>query len=248
MSTALSSLRVQIYADGADPAAIRRNAAKGHVSGLTTNPSLLAKAGVTDYPAFCRDAVEAANGKSISFEVLEGADLDIMRTQALTLDSFGSAGHPVYVKIPCLTTAGVSTAGLVQQLRGSGVLVNVTAVTTRAQLLAVFAALAPAGSLPAIVSIFAGRIADRGHDPCNLIRSAVWHANGQANTLILWASTREALNIRQADACACDIITVPDSLLEKAEKEFGFPVDGDDMTESVVRQFAKDGANSGLIL
>ncbi len=223
---------VKIYADGANLDEMKSLAPK--VDGFTTNPSLMRKAGVTDYLAFCRAA--AALGKPISFEVFADEFAE-MKRQARLLAALGSN---VYVKIPITNTRGESSAGLITQLSAQGIKVNVTAVFTMNQVQTVEGALT---STPAIISIFSGRIADTGIDPkvaCRFARKIC-----RPETEVLWASTRELINIKQAEACGCDIITVPNDILRK------MPLFAKDLAEyslETVRMFHDDAKASGFTL
>jgi len=223
---------VKIYADGASLDEMKSLAPK--LDGFTTNPSLMRKAGVTDYLAFCRAA--SALGKPISFEVFADEFAD-MKRQARIL---AALGPNVYVKIPITNTTGQSSAELIAQLSAQGIRLNITAVFTQNQVQAAAAALT---GTPAIISIFAGRIADTGKDPKAICRFARNHCSPHVE--ILWASTRELINIQQAEACGCDIITVPNDILRK------MPLFTKDLTEyslETVRMFHDDALASGYVL
>lgn len=240
------ALRTKIYLDSSELTVISGRMLRPQgPAGLTCNPTLLAKAGVKDYGVFCRDVTMLVPDKPVSFEVLECRDMHEMKRQALVLSAFGPN---VFVKIPVLTLDGHNTWELVKELRRDGVKVNITGITNRHQLAMAFSGLCAGVPLPAIVSIFAGRIADRGVDPSRLVSEAVHMSRGLKGTEVLWASTREVWNIAQAELCGCQIITLPEALLAKAEKEYGQPVDGDDMTLSVINQFDRDAVASGLTI
>jgi transaldolase len=211
----IDELRIKIFADGADLPGILAMAVKPYVRGFTTNPTLMRKAGITDYRAFAKEAIAAVNGRPISFEVFAD-DFAGMERQALDIAGWGDT---INVKIPVTDTAGRSTAQLVSRLSGRGVMVNVTAVMTLAQVSEIVAALNVA--TPAIISIFAGRIADTGRDPVPHMMKAVAIASAKPKAEILWASPRELLNIFQADACGCHIVTATNDLLTKLETTVG---------------------------
>lgn len=201
----LDRLRVKIYADGADVS--RAWDVQHVVKGFTTNPTLMAKAGVRDYEAFARDMLQAAGGRPVSFEVFAD-DVAEMERQARVMATWG---RQVYVKIPVMTSRGDSTDHLVRRLSQDGIKVNVTAVLTLHQ--AEIASAALDGGAPSILSVFAGRIADTGRDPMYTMQVA-----GQTippSTELLWASTREVFNVVQADKAGCHIITVPMDMLPK---------------------------------
>lgn len=239
----LQDLRIRIYADGADLDGIRNQYAKSHVRGLTTNPSLMRKAGVTDYERFAREALEICPDKPISFEVLSDEFPEMVRQG----ERLASWGENVFVKIPITNTRGESSASVIRALRASGVKVNVTAITNSGHINSAIIALASPPNIPAILSVFAGRIADTGESPEALIRTARFMSGALVGVQILWASTREVLNITQANDCGCHIITVPNDILAKAEKSWG-DEDTNRMSLDVVRMFAKDAAAAGYAL
>lgn len=205
----IDTLRVKLFADGADLTAIRRLAANPLIRGFTTNPTLMRKAGVADYEAFARDVLAEVTDRSVSFEVFAD-DLAGMETQARMIAAWGAN---VAVKIPITNTQGVSTAPVVRALSADGVAVNVTAILTLEQVRDVAAALSP--DAPAIVSVFAGRIADTGVDPAPVMAAALDILSPLPKAELLWASPREAFNIAQADAMGCHIITATPDLLGK---------------------------------
>jgi transaldolase len=236
----LSSLRVRIYADGADRAGIFRLHALPFIHGLTTNPTLMRKAGVADYEAFARDILQVVTDKPVSFEVLAD-DFPEMRRQALKVSGWGAN---VYTKIPITNSRGESSVPLIGDLTRAGVKVNVTAILTLAQVRAVAAALQP--DVPAVVSIFAGRIADTGVDPMPIMREARAVLTPLPRAELLWASVREVLNILQADATGCDIVTVTHDILAKAQTMLG--QDLADLSLDTVRMFARDAREAGFQL
>lgn len=202
-------LSVKIFADGADLATMRDLYQQPHIAGFTTNPTLMRKAGVTDYAAFARDVVQAIPDKPISFEVIADEFAEMER-QAHVIASWGAN---VYVKIPVTNTRGESSCALIYRLSRAGVQVNVTALMTLQQVREVAGNLA--GGAPSYVSVFAGRIADTGVDPVPMMAAAVNILRVAPNTELIWASPREVLNIFQADAIGCHIITVTSDMLEK---------------------------------
>jgi len=236
----LQELTIQLYADGADRAGILELYAKPYIRGLTTNPTLMRKAGIKDYEAFARDILGTVTAKPLSLEVFSD-EFPEMRRQALRLASWGAN---VYVKIPITNSRGESALPLIRELGAEGVKLNVTALLTLPQVAGVAAAL-PAG-LPAVVSVFAGRIADTGVDPMPLMRAAGALLADRPQAELLWASTREVLNILQAQACGCAIITVPHDILAKAATLLGQDLGA--LSVDTVRMFAKDAAACGFQL
>jgi len=236
----LQELTIQLYADGADRAGILDLYAKPYIRGLTTNPSLMRKAGIKDYEAFARDILGTVTAKPLSLEVFSD-EFPEMRRQALRLASWGAN---VYVKIPITNSRGESALPLIRELGAEGVKLNVTALLTLPQVAGVAAAL-PA-DLPAVVSVFAGRIADTGVDPMPLMRAAGALLADRPRAELLWASTREVLNILQAQACGCAIITVPHDILAKAATLLGQDLGA--LSLDTVRMFAKDAAACGFQL
>lgn len=226
-----SELNVKIWADCADEHAIELLAQNPIVSGFTTNPTLLVGAGVKDYAAFAKRALTVAVDRPVSFEVLADTHEEMYR-QARAIADWGSNA---VVKIPITTTTGESTLPLVECLVQCGVTVNVTAVFTAAQAHHV----RPAD--PAYISIFAGRVADTGLNPATFVRAVAVSVPSR----IIWASTRELLNVVQADACGCYAITLAPSIIEK------LPLLGKDLTAyslETVQQFYRDAQRSGLVV
>jgi transaldolase len=206
----LADLKVKIFADGADIADIVRMAQHPLVKGFTTNPSLMRKAGVGDYEAFARSVLAAVSDRPVSFEVFAD-DFDGMIRQARTVASWGSN---VNVKIPVTYLDGHFTGEIIERLSSyDGIAINVTAIMTLGQVKKVANALDQ--ETPAIVSVFAGRIADTGVDPVPFMRECKRVMEDHPKAQLLWASTREVLNIFQADQCGCDIITVTNEILGK---------------------------------
>jgi len=236
----LSDLQIKIFADGADKAGIVDLYGKPYIKGLTTNPTLMKKAGITDYEAFARDVLAVVTAKPISLEVFAD-DFPEMRRQALKL---AALAPNVYVKIPITNTRSESAAPLIRELSAAGVQLNVTAILTLDQVRTVAAALNPA--VPSVVSIFAGRIADTGVDPMPLMREARTLLAGQPKAELLWASVREVLNIVQAEQCGCDIVTVTHDVLAKAAKMLGMDLTA--LSLDTVKMFAHDAASAGYRL
>ncbi len=235
----LEDLKIKIFADGADKAAMLETYAKSYIKGLTTNPTLMAKVGITDYEAFAKDILTTITDKHLSLEVFSD-DLDEMERQALKIASWGDN---VYVKLPITNTKGTSTCGIVRKLTAQGVKVNVTAIMTLAQVRDVVLSLEK--DVPSCISVFAGRIADTGVDPVPLMSAAVALASANAHAEIIWASPRELLNIVQADAVGCQIITVTNDLLKK------LPFLGYDLSSyslDTVKMFREDAVRAGFVL
>jgi len=235
----LKDLKVKIYADGADKAGMVALYKNPLVKGFTTNPSLMAKAGISDYRGFAKDILTVITDRSISFEVFSD-ELDEMERQASEIKTWGKN---VYVKIPITNSKGVSCLPLVKKLTKQGVNLNITALTTLDQVSAVGDAIT--GGSPAIVSVFAGRIADTGVDPIPFVNKCAEICNKLPNSELLWASTRELINIYQADECGCKIITVPHDIFKK------FNMVGLDLTQlslDTVKGFVADTIKAGFKL
>jgi len=235
-ATSVDDLKIKIFADGADLDGMKAMAAKPWIKGLTTNPTLMRKAGVTDYTAFARSVLDAITDKPISFEVFAD-DADAMTAQGQVI---GSWAANVNVKIPVTNTAGAFMGAPIAALSQAGVVVNVTAIMTPAQVRAVAEALDPA--TPAIVSVFAGRIADTGRDPIPLMIECREILKSRPKAELLWASPRELLNIVQADSMGCHIITVTNDLLAKLG---GLGKDLDQFSLETVRMFEGDARAAG---
>jgi transaldolase len=207
--TRVEALKVKIFADGADIKGMLEIAKNPLIKGFTTNPTLMRKAGVTDYAAFARSTLLAINDRPISFEVFAD-DFGAMIAQGREIASWGKN---VNVKIPVMNTAGEFTGKVIRALAAEGVVLNVTAIMTLEQVLAVAEALDP--DVPAIVSVFAGRIADTGIDPIPHMQRCKIALSKLPKAELLWASPRELLNIFQADEIGCDIITATNDILGK---------------------------------
>jgi transaldolase len=237
--TALEQLRIRIFADGADKASMLALCAKPYISGLTTNPTLMRKAGVVSYREFARDILEKIRDKPVCFEVLAD-DFAGMERQALEIASWGDN---VYVKIPITNTRGDSSRALIARLVSRNVKVNVTALTTLAQVREIVTELNPA--VASYVSVFAGRIADTGMDPLPVMAQAVEALRSNPNAQLIWASSRELLNIFQAQSIGCPVITLTGDILEK------LALVGYDLTQyslDTVRMFHDDALSAGFSL
>jgi len=235
----LDNLRVKIFADGADKATMIDLARRPYVSGLTTNPTLMRQAGVTDYEAFAREVLDAIPDRPISFEVFAD-QFDEMECQAKQIASWGPN---VYVKVPVSNTKGELALNLITRLSHAGVKVNVTAILSLDQVRDVSEALA--GGAPACVSVFAGRIADTGLDPVPLMAAAVEFLRPHPGLELIWASPRELLNVFQANAIGCHIITVTPEILKK------LALVGKNLNEyslETVRMFYDDARKAGYAL
>jgi transaldolase len=207
----LESLRVKIFADGADKAGMLEMAQRPYIAGFTTNPTLMRKAGIADYRAFAREIIGAIPDRPISFEVFSD-DFAQMERQAREIASWGPN---VYVKIPVTNTHGEPAYGLIRRLAKDGIKLNVTALMTLEQVRDVSAALA--GGASSYISVFAGRIADTGRDPVPIMAAAVELLRPYPSQELIWASPRELLNIFHADAVGCHIITVTNDVLKKLD-------------------------------
>jgi len=238
MQNPLQNLTVRLFADGADKAGILSLNANPLIQGLTTNPSLMRKAGVTNYEAFAKEVLQSVTAKPISFEVFSD-DFTEMRRQGLKIAKWA---RNVYVKIPITNSRGESSLPLVMELARDGVQLNITALLTLDQVRGVSDALNP--SVPSVVSVFAGRIADTGVDPEPMMRACVALLHNQPKAELLWASVREVLNIFQADRCGCQIVTVPHDILAKAIKMTGMDLTA--LSLDTVKTFAKDAAEAGF--
>jgi transaldolase len=235
----LSGLKTKIFADGADKATMFELCSEPYIRGFTTNPTLMRNAGVTDYETFAREVISAIPDRPISFEVLADECAEMER-QARKISGWGPN---VYVKIPVTNTKGQSTADLVKHLAQSGLKLNVTALFSLDQIREMSAALADGP--PAGISVFAGRIADTGVDPVPLMSEALKIMKPYPHLELIWASPREVLNIFQADAIGCPIITVTTEILKKLS------VLGKDLCEyslDTVKMFHQDAVKSGLFL
>lgn len=235
----ISDLNIKIFADGANKASMLEMHAQPFIKGLTTNPSLMKQAGVTDYRAFAKDVLAEIKDKPISFEVFAD-DFDEMEHQALEIADWGDN---VYLKIPIVNTRQESSCALIKKLADQKVKLNITAVMTLTQVRDIVHVLNPA--TPSYVSIFAGRIADTGRDPLPLMTAAIELLKIIPSAELIWASPRELLNIFQADQIGCHIITVTSDLLKKLSLVgydlFSYSVD-------TVKMFYMDAQTAGFKL
>jgi transaldolase len=237
--TTLEQLTVKIFADGADQASMLELYARPYIKGLTTNPTLMRKAGVANYRAFAHEVLSEIKHKPVSFEVLAD-DLAAMERQALEIAGWADN---VFVKIPITNTRRESCGALIKQLADRQVKLNVTAVMTLAQVRGLTQALSPA--TPSYVSVFAGRIADTGVDPLPLMAQALEILNGNSTAQLMWASSRELLNIFQANSIGCHVITVTADILRK------LPLIGYDLEQfslDTVKMFRDDALDAGFSL
>ena len=235
----LSDLKVAIFADGAEKAGMLEMYGKPYIKGFTTNPTLMRKAGISDYEGFARDILQEIPDRPISFEVFAD-DFPEMARQARKIATWGKN---IRVKIPITNARRESAVPLCEQLTREGVPLNVTAVFTLEQVRAVVDAVK--GGAPTYISVFAGRIADTGVDPVPLMAEAVRCLTAAPNTELIWASPRELLNIFQADAIGCHIITVTNDILQKLS------LVGRDLSEyslDTVKMFYNDGMAAGFAL
>jgi transaldolase len=234
----IEDLDVKIFADGADLDTIKSLYSNPLIKGITTNPTLARKAGVTNYEEFCKQLLKEVRFIPVSLEVFADDFVEMSR-QATKL---ASLAPNVYVKIPITNSKGESSLGLIKSLSGSGVKINVTAVTTDRQVADAYIALHC--DVPSYISVFAGRIADTGVDPIPIMKYAVSIVAG-SRTELIWASPRELFNIFQADMIGCNIITVSSDILTK------LPLIGKNLTEyslETVRMFHDDAVKAGYTL
>ncbi|PYQ26766.1 MAG: transaldolase [Acidobacteria bacterium] len=233
------NLKISIYADGADVREMRVAAESGIIRGFTTNPTLMRKSGVTDYESFAREALEVTGDLPISFEVFAD-DFDEMERQAQLINTWGGS---VFVKIPITNTKQASSIPLIARLSAAGVKLNITAILTLDQVRATVDALD--ANTPAIVSVFAGRIADTGRDPVPLMREAAAIVAKKPKAQLLWASPRELLNVLQAEECGCHIITVTNDIVKKLSM-VGKPLE--ELSLDTVKMFYNDASAAGFRL
>jgi transaldolase len=234
-----SDLKIKLFADGADLAGIKAMYAKPWIKGFTTNPTLMRKAGITDYKAFALEVLRAVPDRPVSFEVFAD-EFDEMEAQALEINSWGPN---VNVKIPVTNTKRQFAGPLIRRLSEAGVQLNITAVLTLDQVKGIIDHLS--SKTPAIVSVFAGRIADTGIDPVPVMRQALTIMKARPKAELLWASPRELLNIVQADEIGCHIITATNDILNKLSlvgKDHG------DYSLETVQMFYKDASAAGYTI
>ena len=231
--------KIKMFADGADIAEISTLKMNPKVSGFTTNPTLMAKAGIKDYRTFAIQVAKLVNPLPISFEVISD-DLDEMYIQANIIKSWG---NNIYVKIPVTNTKGVSTANLISELSNQKISLNVTAIMNTKQVEIVCSNLSP--DAPSIVSVFAGRIADTGKDPLPVMKESLSITSHLAKCELLWASPREILNLIQAESIGCHIITMTTELWNKFEN---LGRDLDELSLATIKMFYNDAINSNLTI
>ena len=239
MQSTITNLRVKIFADGADKNGMLEMAAKPFIQGLTTNPTLMKKAGIANYKAFALDILKEIPNKPISFEVFSD-EFSQMEKQA---NEIASWGDNVYVKIPITNTKREYSYNLIARLAEKNVKLNITAIMTLAQVRDVVANLNP--GVASYVSVFAGRIADTGRDPVPLMATAVELLKTNPMAELIWASPRELLNIFQADAIGCQVITVTNDVLKKLDL---VGKNLDDYSLDTVKMFYNDATSAGFII
>ena len=239
MEQTKETLSIKIFADGANLAGMIEMAETPHISGLTTNPTLMAKAGIKNYKEFALEVLDHVRTKPVSFEVFSD-DLEEMRRQAKIISSWA---HNVYVKIPITNTEGKSTSSLIRDLTSDNIKVNVTALMTTNQVEEVASALN--ASVPSYVSVFAGRIADTGRDPIPMMKDSLNILRSIEASELIWASPRELLNVFQANEISCHIITATNDILKKLTL-VGY--DLKDYSLDTVKMFRDDAVSSGFKL
>ena len=237
MDSIISRLKIKLFADGADLPGMLEMASKPYISGFTTNPTLMRKAGISDYVTFAKSVLKEIKDKPISFEVFSD-DLEEMKIQG---EKIASWGDNVFVKIPITNSRGKSTLSTIKHLNEQGVKLNVTALMTTEQVKEVAGALN--SKVPSFVSVFAGRVADTGRDPLPIMAECLKILKDTATTELIWASPRELLNIIQADQIGCHIITATNDILSK------IPLLGKDLSEyslETVQMFERDARLSNF--
>lgn len=239
MPKKMHELKIKIFSDGAEKVPMLEMAAKPFIKGFTTNPTLMRKAGITDYVAFAKDILANIKDKPVSFEVFSD-EFSEMERQARIIASWGPN---VYVKIPITNTKRQSTFDLVKKLAHEGVKINVTAILTLKQVAHIKEAFPKDAS--AIISVFAGRIADTGHNPFPIMKEAKAILSSHPKMELLWASPRQLLDIYHAEEAGSDIITVTTDILKKLEK-IGY--DHDELSLDTVKMFYDDGQKAGYAL
>ena len=233
----IEDLKVKIFSDGADKEDMLDMANKTFIRGLTTNPTLMKKAGIKDYEAFAKDILSTIKEKPISFEVFSD-DFDEMEKQAMKITSWADN---VYVKIPITNTKKETSKELIKRLAGRKVKLNITAIMTLDQVKTVLSVLD--NKVPSIISVFAGRIADTGKDPISLMKECLTEMKINPKSELLWASPRELLNIIQADQIGCHIITATKDIIKKLKLA---NYDLEDYSLDTVKMFYKDAVDAGF--
>ena len=239
MNNEISKLKIKLFADGAEIDSMIQMASMPHIAGLTTNPTLMRKAGVSDYQIFAKSVLKEITQKPVSFEVFSD-ELDQMERQANTIASWG---ENVYIKIPITNTLGYPTSKLIGKLAKQGIKVNVTAVFSDNQVLQILEELRE--DVPSYVSIFAGRIADTGIDPVPIVKRALSHLSSKTSCEVIWASPRELLNVFQANDAGCHIITATSDVLAKLNL---VGKDLEDYSLDTVKMFYSDAQKSGYLV
>lgn len=240
MINSLDALKIKIFADGADKAGMLALNANPLIKGMTTNPTLMRKAGISNYEAFAKDVLQSVTTKPISFEVFSD-EFSEMRRQGMKIAAWQKN---VFVKIPITNTRGESCVPLIRDLASEGVQLNITAMLTVDQVRSVVEVLNP--MVPSVVSVFAGRIADTGCDPVPLMRECLALTSRNPKAELLWASVREVLNLLQAEQCGCQIVTVTHDVLNKAMKMWGMDLKG--LSLDTVKMFHADATAAGFSL
>lgn len=230
------NLNVEIYADGADITQMKETYNAGRVTGFTTNPSLMKKAGVSDYSSFAKEVVKEFPDVPVSFEVFAD-DFKTMKREAEKIAQFG---ENVFVKVPVMNSMGESSVPLIKELSSQGIKLNVTAIFTVKQVTEVVDALTE--GVESIVSVFAGRIADTGIDPIDIMKTSVEICHAKSGVNLLWASPREVLNIVQANDVGADIITCTPDLIKKLD---GIGKDLEQFSQETVQMFLDDSTSLG---
>jgi transaldolase len=239
LNPTINDLKVKLFADGADLDGMVKMASLSHISGLTTNPTLMKKAGITDYTKFAREVLGEISLKPISFEVFSD-DVEEMKIQG---EKIASWGDNVYVKVPITNTRGETTESVVRHLSDKGIKVNVTAVMTHGQLQSILEALNP--EVSSYISVFAGRIADTARDPINVMKQCLETIATNVKSELIWASPRELLNVFQANDIGCHVITATNDILKKLD------LVGKNLEEysiETVQMFFQDAKSSGYTI
>ena len=234
-----NSLGIKLFADGADLKSMIEMASKPYISGLTTNPTLMKKAGVSDYVKFAKEVIREIPDKPISFEVFSD-ELEEMKVQAIKIASWG---QNVNVKIPITNTKGINTSPVIREITKLGVKVNITAVMTLSQVSRVMLALDP--GIECFISVFAGRIADTGVNPIPIMADSLEEIKSNPSAQLIWASPRELLNVFQAESIGCHIITATNDILKKLEL-VGY--DLDKFSLDTVKMFFNDAVEAGYTI
>jgi transaldolase len=232
----VKNFKIKIFADGADLSSIKRLNSIKYISGFTTNPTLMKRAGIKDYKKFALNVLKYVKIKPISFEVFADS-LNLMKQQGKEIASWGKN---IYVKIPVTNSKGVKTTNIIKSLSKEGISLNITALFTKSQILETVNALDK--ETKSIISIFAGRIADTGVNPENIMKYALKIAK-KKNIEVLWASTRETYNIFEAQNIKCHIITVPHNILSKFDL---ISMNLNKLSLATVKSFLKDSIQAGF--